>query len=59
LAKEKPSTLAKISVETDHSGAVVLSGTATTSADKARAESIARNVKGVATVENKIEVKAN
>ena|SRR5260221_9131103 len=59
LAKEKPSTLAKVSVETDHSGAVVLSGTANTSADKTRAESIARNVKGVATVENKIEVKPN
>ena len=59
MAKEKPSTLVKVSVETDKAGVVVLSGTAKTSADKARAESIARGVKGVATVENNIEIKAN
>ena len=59
MAKEKPSTLVKISVDTDKSGAVVLSGTAKTSADKARAETIARNVKGVATVENNIEIRTN
>lgn len=59
MAKEKPSTLVKVSVDTDKSGAVVLSGTAKTSTDKARAETIARGVKGVATVENNIEIKTN
>ena len=59
MAKEKPSTLVKVSVDTDKSGVVVLSGSAKTSADKARAETIAKSVKGVATVENNIEIKAN
>jgi osmotically-inducible protein OsmY len=36
----------------------VLSGTAKTQADKDRAELLARQVKGVATVENQIAVKA-
>ena len=58
LAKEKPSTLVKVSVETDKAGIVVLSGTAKTQADKDRAELLARQVKGVATVENQIAVKA-
>ena len=57
MAKEKPSTLVNVSVDTDKSGAVVLSGTAKTSAAKARAERIARGVKGVATVENNIEIR--
>lgn len=59
LAKEKPSTLVKVSVDTDKSGVVVLSGTARSQADKDKAESIARNVKGVKTVENKIRIKAD
>ena len=59
MAKEKPSTLVKVSVDTDKSGIVVLSGTAKTQADKERAESIARSVKGVAIVENNIEIKPN
>ena len=59
MAKEKPSTLVKVSVDTDKSGVVVLSGSAKTSADKARAEAIAKSVKGVASVENNIEIKAN
>ena len=58
LAREKPSTLVKVSVETDKAGIVVLSGTAKTQADKDRAELLARQVKGVATVENQITVKA-
>jgi len=58
LAREKPSTLVKVSVETDKAGIVVLSGTAKTQADKDRAELLARQVKGVATVENQIAVKA-
>jgi hyperosmotically inducible protein len=57
LAKEKPSTLAKVSVDTDMSGKVVLSGTAKTEADKTRAETVARGIKGVNTVQNNIEVK--
>jgi hyperosmotically inducible protein len=59
LAKEKPSTLVKVSVETDKAGIVVLSGTAKTQADKERAEMLARQVKGVATVENRIALKAD
>ena len=58
LAKERPSTLVKVSVETDKAGIVVLSGTAKSQADKDRAELLARQVKGVATVENQIAVKA-
>jgi hyperosmotically inducible protein len=57
MAKEKPSTLVKVSVDTDKSGVVVLSGSAKTRADKDRAESLARGVKGVSTVENNIEIK--
>jgi hyperosmotically inducible protein len=59
LAKERPSTLVKVSVETDKAGIVVLSGTAKTQADKDRAELLARQVKGVATVENHIALKAD
>jgi hyperosmotically inducible protein len=55
--KEKPSTLTKVSVDTDKSGVVVLSGSAKTQADKDRAETVARGIKGVATVENNIEIK--
>jgi hyperosmotically inducible periplasmic protein len=57
MAKEKPSTLVKVSVDTDKTGVVVLSGTAKTQVDKDRAESVARSVKGVTTVENNIEIK--
>src|SRR5262245_34541502 len=57
LAKEKPSTLAKVSVNTDNAGVVVLSGSAKTQADKDKAEAAARGVSGVTKVENRIEVK--
>jgi hyperosmotically inducible protein len=57
LAKEKPSTLAKVSVNTDNAGVVVLSGSAKTQADKDKAEAAARSVSGVTKVENRIEVK--
>ena len=57
LANEKPSTLAKIHVDTDNNGVVVLKGSAKTQADRDRAESLARGVKGVAMVENNIEIK--
>jgi len=59
LAAAKPSTLVKVSVDTDNAGVVVLTGTAKTQADKDRAESITRNIKGVTTVENNIQVKTN
>jgi len=57
MAKEKPSTLVKVSVDTDKTGVVVLSGTAKTQAANDRAEELARSVKGVTSVENNIEVK--
>ena len=59
MAEEKPSTLVKVSVDTDKSGIVVLSGTAKSQFDKDRAESIARNVSGVKMVENNILIKAD
>jgi len=59
LAKERPSTLVKVSVETDKSGIVVLNGTAKSQADKDRAELLARQVKGVATVENHIAIRSD
>jgi hyperosmotically inducible protein len=59
LAKEKPATLLKVSVDTDKSGVVVLSGTARTQADKDRAELLARQVKGVTAVENRIALRAD
>jgi hyperosmotically inducible protein len=57
LAKEKPSTLAKVHVNTDKSGTVVLTGTAKSAADKTRAESVAKGIEGVTSVTNNIEVK--
>jgi hyperosmotically inducible protein len=59
MAKAKPSTLVNVSVATDKSGAVTLGGTAKTQTDKDKAESIARGVEGVKTVENNIQIKAN
>lgn len=59
LAKEKPATLVKVSVDTDKSGVVVLSGTARSQADKDKAASIARAVKGVTSVQNNIQIKAD
>ncbi|HEY8069390.1 MAG TPA: BON domain-containing protein [Burkholderiales bacterium] len=59
MAKAKPSTLVNVSVATDKSGAVTLGGTAKTGVDKNKAESIARSVDGVKTVENNIQIKAN
>ena len=57
MAKEKPSTLAKIHVNSEKSGTVTLTGTAKTQADKDRAETVAKNVEGVTSVMNNIEVK--
>ena len=48
-----------IKVDTDAKGAVLLSGNAKSQADVAQIESIARGVKGVMSVENRIQVKAD
>ncbi len=59
LAAQKPSSLLKISVDTDAKGMVVLSGTAATQAAVDKAVSIARGVKGVTSVTNNIKVAAD
>jgi hyperosmotically inducible periplasmic protein len=59
LATKKLSSLAHIKVDTDANGDVLLSGNARTSAEIAQAESIARGVQGVKSVENRIQVKAD
>jgi len=56
LAKDSELSAIKIDVDTQ-GGKVMLTGPAPTVAAKARAEEIARSVKGVSTVENKLEVK--
>lgn len=57
LAGEKLSTLAKIRVDTDANGMVVLSGTARTQEAVDKAASIARGTEGVVAVQNNIKVK--
>ncbi len=57
LAAEKMSSLAKISVDTDGSGMVVLSGTARSQDAIDKATSIARGVEGVVSVQNNIKVR--
>jgi hyperosmotically inducible protein len=59
LAAEKMSSLAKVSVDTDRNGMVVLSGSAKTQGSVDRAETIARNTKGVTSVQNNITVKSD
>lgn len=56
LAKDAELSAIKIDVDTK-AGTVVLNGPAPTPAAKARAEEIAKAVKGVNAVENKLEVK--
>jgi osmotically-inducible protein OsmY len=56
LAKDSELSAIKINVDTK-SGNVMLNGPAPTAAAKARAEEIAKSVKGVNTVDNKLEVK--
>jgi len=56
LAKDSELSAIKIDVDTK-GGKVMLNGPAPTAAAKARAEEIARSVKGVSTVENKLQVK--
>lgn len=59
LAAEKMSSLLKINVDTDHTGAVRLSGTTTTKGGAERAEAIAKSVTGVTSVKNEIRVVAD
>jgi hyperosmotically inducible periplasmic protein len=58
LAEEKLASAVQIKVDTDNKGVVTLSGTAKTQEEADKAVAIARNVEGVATVENNIKVAA-
>jgi hyperosmotically inducible periplasmic protein len=57
LAAQKLSSLARIRVDTDANGMVVLSGSARTAEAVDKAESIARAVEGVVSVQNDIKVR--
>ncbi len=57
LADEKMSSLARVSVDTDSKGAVVLSGNVRTEAEADKAVSIARETEGVTSVKNKMKIK--
>ena len=59
LAAKRLSSAVHIKVDTDDNGAVLLSGNARTQAEVTQAETIARSVKGVTAVENRIQVKAD
>ena len=56
LATSKVSSLAKVHVETDSNGWVELTGKVATQAEKDRAESIAKAVDGVKSVDNQLTV---
>lgn len=58
MAEEKLGSAVQIQVDTDNKGVVTLSGTAKTQEEADKAASIARNVEGVAAVENNITVAA-
>jgi hyperosmotically inducible protein len=57
LADEKMSSLARIKVDTDSKGAVVLSGTARTQEEAEKAVSIAHKTEGVTSVKSTIQIK--
>ncbi|MBT2326518.1 BON domain-containing protein [Variovorax paradoxus] len=57
LAKDPDLSAIKIDVDTK-GGTVMLKGPAPTAAAKSRAEQIAKNVKGVSSVDNQLEVKS-
>jgi hyperosmotically inducible periplasmic protein len=59
LAEEKLSSLVRISVDTDNKGMVTLSGTAASQSAADKAASIAHGVKGVTSVRNNIQIKAD
>lgn len=56
LATSKPSSLAMVHVDTDANGWVQLTGKVATQADKDRAESTAKAVEGVKSVDNQLVV---
>jgi hyperosmotically inducible protein len=56
LAASKVSSLATVHVDTDANGHVQLTGKVKTQAEKDRAESIAKAVEGVKTVDNQLTV---
>ena len=56
LAEEKLSSLVRIDVDTNNHGMVTLSGTAASQKAVDKAVSIARAVKGVTSVENRIHI---
>lgn len=56
LATSKPSSLAMVHVETDANGWVQLTGKVATQADKDRAETTAKAVDGVKSVDNQLVV---
>lgn len=56
LAASKISSLAKVHVETDADGWVQLTGKVATQADKDKAESVAKAVEGVKSVDNQLMV---
>jgi osmotically-inducible protein OsmY len=57
LASDKAATLTRIDVDSNR-GVVALNGVVNTPADKARAEELTRQVKGVNRVENNLQVQA-
>ena len=56
LAEEKGATLTRVEVETDR-GVVQLSGIVSSASDRAMAERVARNVSGVKSVRNNLQVR--
>lgn len=59
LANEKPMSLAKIHVDTDANGMVMLTGTAHTAAEVLKATEIAKGTEGVKSVTSTVTVKAD
>jgi hyperosmotically inducible protein len=57
-AKDKDVSALKIKVDTDDKGVVTLSGNAKTTAEADKAVKIARNTKGVSSVNNQINIQA-
>src|SRR3954471_4966053 len=58
MAKDKTVSATTIKVETDANGIVQLSGTAKSKAEADKAATLAKNVKGVNSVDNKIKVES-
>jgi hyperosmotically inducible protein len=59
MAKDKQVSARNIKVDTDHKGVVQLSGTARSQEEVDKAVQIARSVKGVVSVENRIQIAAS